>query len=94
MSASTTIDRDAELDRLEGVLRRGFPVLEAWEVGLLLGSDSDTRKGLGEYARALDGIPTPAIRTTAPKWAPGAIRSFLDGERELTPVFEIVSDAS
>jgi hypothetical protein len=77
---SDRIDRDAELDRLASVLDRGAPVLEAWEVGLLLGSESSTRQGLGVYARGLNDIPDPVVKTSAPKWAPGAIKSFLAGE--------------
>lgn len=76
----TTINREIELDRLGVVLDRGFPVLEAWEVGLLLGSKAETTSELGRFARSRKDIPQPVINSTAPKWAPGAIRSFLAGE--------------
>lgn len=94
MTASTTpIDRDAELERLARVLDRGCPLLQAWEVGLLCGSEAITRTSLASEAKAMeDAIPAPAVVGRRPKWAPGAIAAFLAGEwRAPQPVTEITS---
>lgn len=93
MTASTTpIDRDAELERLARVLDRGCPLLQAWEVGLLCGSEASTRAKLAAASKNVTDLPAPAVVGRRPKWAPGAIAAFLAGEwRAPQPVTEITS---